>query len=1133
MQKALRVSAFLLLAGSLVSVAVAAPNFVEFESGPVRPLALSADGTRLYAVNTPDNALEVLRVGAGGIATLGSVPVGLEPVSVAVRNAGEVWVVNHLSDSVSIVDVASTPPRVVRTLLVGDEPRDIVFAGPGGNRAFITTAHRGQHRMDASIAAVPGAGDPQLTTPGVGRADVWVFDATNLGATLGGTPQRIVTLFADTPRALAVSADGNTVYAAAFHSGNQTTTVNEGAVCNGFGAAPCNLDGVVSPGGLAGGQVPGGNPGPSTNFQSVTAPEVGLIVKWNAAASQWQDELGRNWNNGVRFHLPDKDVFAIDATTLDQTSFWTGVGTILFNMVVNPANGKIYVSNTEANNATRFEGPGVFGGSTVQGKLALSRVTVLSGAGVQPRHLNKHIDYDLLPAPAGTRQHSLATPTQMVVNGAGTTLYVAAFGSSKIGVLSTAGLEADTLSPASDSANYISVSGGGPGGLVLDEVRNRLYVLTRFDNAVKVVNLATKAEIQGVALHNPEPTSVVQGRPFLYDAFNTSSNGEASCSSCHIFGDMDNLAWDLGNPDDVVTSNPIPINLGVVAGDQNGGAANDEFHPMKGPMTTQTLRGMSNSGAMHWRGDRADGFFGLDTPYAPTATDRGNEDLSFRNFIVAFPGLVGNDDMIASSDMQKFADFQLQVALPPNPVRNIDNTLKGDVNNANTIDERSGSEFFNGTRCSDGTCLVAGFGFTCEGCHELDASAGFFGTGGLSSFENETQILKIAHLRNLYQKVGMFGMPKVPFFNGTGSGAPTSAHLGDQVRGFGFLHDGSTDTLFRFLHATVFNNNNTLQAGFNGPNGGNNNRQSVELYLLAFDTDIAPIVGQQATLSSTSPAAVSTRVDLIDARAGAAFTSKVLGGAVRENDVVAKGVVGGVEKSWYRSDVSGPDSTGGSYLPDDGGASISLASLKTLATTAGNAVTFTAVTPGAGRRAGVDRDLDGALDAQDNCPALANAGQADLDADTAGDVCDNCVAKANGDQSDLDADGVGDVCDNSCGYGTTTLASLSQGTAGISVTISATGTGFAPGAQVRVGGVASPSVSNVGPGSLAFQVPGGLTVGQSYPVEIVNPEGCRSQEAVNLTIGNPPQACGHTGLEAFALLGLVAGARRLGRRLVG
>jgi len=92
--------------------------FVTFESGQVRPLALSPDGTRLFAVDTPDNRLEVLAVGPGGLTRVASVPVGLEPVAVAARSNTEVWVVNHLSDSVSVVDVGSTPPRVVRTLLV-------------------------------------------------------------------------------------------------------------------------------------------------------------------------------------------------------------------------------------------------------------------------------------------------------------------------------------------------------------------------------------------------------------------------------------------------------------------------------------------------------------------------------------------------------------------------------------------------------------------------------------------------------------------------------------------------------------------------------------------------------------------------------------------------------------------------------------------------------------------------------------------------------------------------------------------------------------------------------------------------------------------------------------------------------
>ncbi|MEE2672170.1 MAG: hypothetical protein VX466_00130, partial [Myxococcota bacterium] len=192
-----------------------------FESGPVRPVALSPDGSQLFVTNIPDNRLEIFDVAAGGLTHVDSVQVGMEPVAVAARTNDEIWVVNHLSDSVSIVDLTTTPISVTRTLIVGDEPRDIVFAGTDGNRAFITTAHRGQHRTHSSIAGVKGAGDPEFTQEGIGRSDVWVFDALALDTTIGGTPVEILTFFGDTPRALAATADGTTVYAAAFHSGNQ------------------------------------------------------------------------------------------------------------------------------------------------------------------------------------------------------------------------------------------------------------------------------------------------------------------------------------------------------------------------------------------------------------------------------------------------------------------------------------------------------------------------------------------------------------------------------------------------------------------------------------------------------------------------------------------------------------------------------------------------------------------------------------------------------------------------------------------------------------------------------------------------------------------------------------------------
>ena len=64
---------------------VGASPFTLFETGQVRPLAQSPDGTRLFAVNTPDNRLEIFDIGSGALTHVASVPVGLEPIAVAAR----------------------------------------------------------------------------------------------------------------------------------------------------------------------------------------------------------------------------------------------------------------------------------------------------------------------------------------------------------------------------------------------------------------------------------------------------------------------------------------------------------------------------------------------------------------------------------------------------------------------------------------------------------------------------------------------------------------------------------------------------------------------------------------------------------------------------------------------------------------------------------------------------------------------------------------------------------------------------------------------------------------------------------------------------------------------------------------
>lgn len=881
-----------------------------FESGQVRPLALSPNKDKLYAVNTPDGTLEIFNITAQGLQLQQSIPVGMEPVAVALANPLEVWVVNHLSDSISIVSLKPGQERVIKTLLVGDEPRDIVFAGKNRERAFITTAHRGQN--------VPY--DPQFATPSIGRADVWVFDSENLGSNLEGEPLTIVSLFTDTPRALAVSNDGKQVYAAGFKTGTQTTTVWHSLVT-----------------------AKGGAPAPVTNHTLDAQPASGLIVKFDG--SHWVDEIGRIWDDQVKFSLPDNDVFTINAeanppvlTNKDNQSI-SNVGSVLFNMIVNPVNKKIYVTNLDSNNEKRFEGHGTFAGQTVRGQFVKNRISIIDKLDVKHRHLNKHIDYTECCAalPNIENQLSLSTPTGMEITANGKTLYVAAFGSQKIGVYDTKKLEEDTFTPSLD--NQIKLSGGGPSGLTLDEKNKRLYVLTRFNNSISVIDIATKTEINHVAMHNPEPESVTLGRPFLYDAALTSSRGDSSCASCHIFGDMDQLAWDLGDPDG--DSVPMPGLFRNTAESLNVNIKH-EFAPMKGPMTTQSLRGMANHGPMHWRGDRTNA--GIDNNVQPDG-GQFDEQTAFKQFNPAFVGLVGRDKPLTDAEMNAFTQFSLQLMYPPNPVRNLDNSL--------TPGQQEAFKRFIGPEKTD-------TGFGCEECHTLNRQAnaefgvakpGFFGSNGFYSLTRlSLQGLKVPHLRNIYQKIGMFGFPNIPQLIPDVPGQENQ-HLGEQIRGFGLQHDGSRGTVFLQQSGKGFI---FREPGQNGPNDPGNaggydpdrtigdvQRNNMTDLMLAFDTNLYPIVGQQVTLNAKNAATVSARIDLLIQQAEQKHCDLV----VRQSMNKGYLYVGA-----------------GKFKPGLAKASAVVdADLRTLALQTNGDMTYTCVPPGSGIRVAIDRDEDGIL----------------------------------------------------------------------------------------------------------------------------------------------------------------------------
>jgi hypothetical protein len=119
----------------------------------------------------------------------------------------------------------------------------------------------------------------------------------------------------------------------------------------------------------------------------------------------------------------------------------------------------------------------------------------------------------------------------------------------------------------------------------------------------------------------------------------------------------------------------------------------------------------------------------------------------------------------------------------------------------------------------------------------------------------------------------------------------------------------------------------------------------VASFLLAFDSDMAPIVGQQTTLTASNGAVVGPRIDLLIARA-----------AVGECDLVVKGLHDGRRRGWLRS-------ADGSFASDFTGETITDAALRAQASAAGEERTYTCVPPGSGFRIGLDHDGDGVPDA--------------------------------------------------------------------------------------------------------------------------------------------------------------------------
>jgi DNA-binding beta-propeller fold protein YncE len=795
---------FAALAAIPLAAQVPPSQFVNFEGAQTNPVRISADGTRLFAVNTPNGTLSVFDLTApSSPALIAEIPVGIEPVSVNVNpnvsGNDEAWVVNQISNSVSVVSVSKG--IVTDTIYAKAEPSDVVFAGSG--LAFVSVARSNLVNVYSTASA--------------------------------HTLVKSIPLTGEEPRALAVSTNGSTVYVAFALSGNHTTIIKDTK------APP---------------------PPPPVNPALPPPPQVGLIV--DASDPTYYPSI-------IHYTMPDNDVAAISTTGLNVTGYFSHLGTNNMGLTVNPKSGYLYVANTDALNLIMFE-------TALNGHVVNHQITSVNPTSGKSTvfDLNPNVDYAQLPNPAALAS-ALAMPTAILFEPTGRYLYIAAFGTDRVGVFDT---NTNTVSsfieidPQATGATANPITKRGPRGLALNASANLLYVLNRIYNTISIVNLSNNAVIAEIPTGSFDPTPVVvrNGRGFLYD-HKLSGNGTAACASCHIDAEMDLLAWNLGNPDGTMTY-------------LQEGSNTYAFHPMKGPMTTQTLRGLANVEPYHWRGDKPD----------------------LAAFNGAFAQLMGGTQL-STGDMAAFTNFINTIVFQPNPNQNLDGSLPDAVPlpdvPGTSANPNTGLNLFNNVTFN-------AKGQTCNAtCHT------FPGPGTdlkvLPSGEGDSptiQPVKVPHLRNMYQKTNL------DFNEG-----------GVSVNGFGFNHDGQIGGLVAQIDQPsfpIFQNNTAY-------------KEAIEAFELCFDTGTAPAVGYSRTLTAANVTSSPAQSDWSTLQSQAATSPANI-------DLIANGTIQGqVHGLLY---VPGD----GTYQTNTAGLGPFTQAQLTAFIQAGDTLTIMGVPPGSGSR---------------------------------------------------------------------------------------------------------------------------------------------------------------------------------------
>lgn len=291
-----------------------------FLSPHVNPLAV-VNG-HLFVANTPADTLDVIEIASRSV--IRRIPVGIQPVSVVARPDGqEVWVANHVSDSVSVIDTA--PESLTRFHVIAtiqdldpltlatrfDEPAGIAFA-------------------DNSKAYVALSSENRVAVIDVAQRSV----------------VKSLLIPAQDPRAIQVRK--GKLYVAPFESHNRT-------------------------------QLSGGRGEPDGDLVTFDAWEHS--IRHNNVLS-----LGSVVDIVKHPDVPDRDLFVFDTATDGLIETVEGLGTLLYGLAVD-GSGRVFLAQTDARNDTNGRAGTKHQGLTeLENRPFLNRITsVLPGSGEPPR----------------------------------------------------------------------------------------------------------------------------------------------------------------------------------------------------------------------------------------------------------------------------------------------------------------------------------------------------------------------------------------------------------------------------------------------------------------------------------------------------------------------------------------------------------------------------------------------------------------------------------------------------------------------------------------------------------------------------------------------------------------------------